>query len=371
MIKKIALKVEQCCDVNLFVTTMNIAEIESICTISRIFRSEDNTLKGYQRTEMRKHVENIATYIDSDNAVIPNSIIMCLTSKTDIVPVKDGVYELEIPKDTKSAVLVDGQQRVAALRLSERKDFHYSVCLFINDDAEFERQQFLLINSAKPLSRSLIYELLPHASGVFNDDLTRKKLPSLIVQLLNYEPKSPLNGLIKMTTNPEGLIADNSLMRMVDNSLREGALYDFCELSTGTYKAEQCEEAVKILCVFFKAVREVFNDDWGKKPKDSRLFHGVGIIALGQLFDEIYYSYQTKKNQDIFFEYCVKQLFRMKPYCSWSHGHWEFGRDSDGERIVKKWNQLQNLSQDISMVTRYLITVYGKLERGVPIAKGQ
>lgn len=46
MIKKIALKVEQGSDVSLFVTTMNITEIESICTISRIFRTEDNSLGG-------------------------------------------------------------------------------------------------------------------------------------------------------------------------------------------------------------------------------------------------------------------------------------------------------------------------------------
>lgn len=367
--KKVALKVEQCSDVKLFVTTMDIDEIESICTISRIFRTQDNALEGYQRTELRKHVDNITTYIRSDNALIPNSIIMCLTSDTVVKTLGNGVFELNIPEDTNSAVLVDGQQRVAALRQSGRQDFQYSVCLFINDDTEFERQQFLLINSAKPLPRGLIYELLPHASGVFSDDLTRKRLPSLIVQLLNFEPKSSLKGLIKLTTNPAGLIADNSLMKMVDNSLREGALYDLCEISDGSYSSSDCVEAVDILSIYFRAVREVFYDDWGKRPRESRLFHGVGIIALGQLFDEIYYSYQTKKTQDVFFEYCVKQLFRVKPYCYWSQGYWELGNDSDGEPIVKKWNQLQNFSQDISLVTQYLTNIYGKLERGVPIVK--
>lgn len=370
MIKKTALKVEQGCNVALFVTTMNIAEIESICTISRIFRSSDNMLKGYQRPELRRHVDNIAAYIESDNSVIPNSIIMCLKSKTDVKLNSDGSHELIIPNEANSAVLVDGQQRVAALKQSGRQDFYYPVCILVNDDSEFERQQFLLINSAKPLSRSLIYELLPHASGVFNEELTRRRLPSLIIQLLNYDPDSSLNNLVKLTTNPEGLIADNSLMKMVDNSLREGALYDVCEMTDGTYSANHCDEAVTLLSSYFSAVREVFYDDWGKKPKDSRLFHGVGIISLGQLFDEIYYSYQVKNQQEVFFEYCVKQLFLLKPYCSWSHGYWEFGKDTDGEKIVRKWNQLQNLSQDISMVTRYLTTIYEKLERGVPIVKG-
>ncbi|MGR5416514.1 DGQHR domain-containing protein DpdB [Vibrio diabolicus] len=371
MLKKIALRVEQCHEVKLFVTTMNIAEIESVCTISRIFRSDDNSLMGYQRTELKKHVDNITDYICSEKSVIPNSIIICATSNTSIESKGEGIYTLHIPKKINSAVLVDGQQRVAALRRSGRLDFNYPVCIFISDDTDFERQQFLLINSARPLPLSLINELLPHASGIFNEDLTRKRLPSFIVQLLNYKPESPLKGLIKLTTNPEGLIADSSMMKMVDNSLREGALYDFCELSHGKYAEEDCKDAVDLLSNYFRAVKEIFYDDWGKKPRESRLFHGVGIIALGQLFDEIYYSYLTKKTGKDFFEYSVEQLFRIKPYCSWSEGYWELGNDIDGEPIVRKWNQLQNLSQDISMVTKYLTTVYGKLERGVLVAKSQ
>ncbi|MCG9751340.1 DGQHR domain-containing protein [Vibrio brasiliensis] len=371
MMKKIALKVEQGSEVGLFMTTMNLAEIESICTISRVFRAEDNSLQGYQRAEIRRHIDNIAAYIDSDNAVIPNSIIMCVKSSTKVRINSNGSHELQIPREPNSAVLVDGQQRVAALKQSERANFYYPVCLLLSDDDAFERQQFLLINSAKPLPRSLIYELLPHANGVFNDELTRKRLPSLITQLMNFEPGSSLKGMIKLTTNPEGLIADNSMMKMIDNSLREGALYDLCELTDGIYSATHCDEAVKLLSIYFNAVREVFYDDWGKKPKDSRLFHGVGIAALGQLFDEIYYSFQANNRNDVFFEFCVKQLFQMKPYCSWSDGYWDFGIGPDGEKIVRKWNQLQNLSQDISMVTQHLITIYDKLKRGVPVVKGQ
>lgn len=193
MLKK-AIKVKQDNNVKLFVLTMNIIEIDSICTISTIFRDVNNLLKGYQRTEIRNHVDNIANYINSENSIIPNSIIMCLNTRTKVKPIDAEIFELDIPNSKDAAVLVDGQQRVGALKQSGREDFYFSVCVFIHDDVDFERQQFLLINSAKPLSRSLIYELLPHSNGVFNDDLTRKKLPSLIVQLLNYEDSSPLKG---------------------------------------------------------------------------------------------------------------------------------------------------------------------------------
>ncbi|MDI5035882.1 hypothetical protein MJM43_28640, partial [Salmonella enterica subsp. enterica serovar Montevideo] len=38
---------------------------------------------------------------------------------------------------------------------------------------------------------------------------------------------------------------------------------------------------------FWSAVETVFTDDWDKKPRNSRLLHGVGILALGSLMDEI------------------------------------------------------------------------------------
>jgi hypothetical protein len=39
---------------------------------------------------------------------------------------------------------------------------------------------------------------------------------------------------------------------------------------------------------------------------------------------------------------------------------WNFGTDIDGHPIVRKWNELQNLSKDISLVTDYLVTNYIK-----------
>lgn len=98
---------------------------------------------------------------------------------------------------------------------------------------------------------------------------------------------------------------------MIDNSLREGALYHFKDEAIRTYRPEDCQRAVFLLCEYFKAVRNVFNDEWGMKPKRSRLFHGVGIISLGQLFDEIYYSHNVKNMKNSFWEYSVDQLHKI------------------------------------------------------------
>src|SRR3546814_14962405 len=56
--------------------------------------------------------------------------------------------------------VVDGQQRLSALAEVDR-DFQVFVsALICRDEAEL-RRQFVLINTSKPLPKSLIYELLP------------------------------------------------------------------------------------------------------------------------------------------------------------------------------------------------------------------
>nr|WP_325176864.1 hypothetical protein [Pantoea sp. 1B4] len=102
-----------------------------------------------------------------------------------------------------------------------------------------------------------------------------------------------------------------------------------------------------------------------KKPRYSRLLHGVGILALGSLMDEIDHVHQEYKGENGWTDIpsyirFVEELNRIKPLCAWSNGTWDFGTDIDGQRIVRKWNELQNLSKDISLITNYLVTNYIK-----------
>ena len=55
----------------------NGKHILDFASISRIKRMEDGTLEGYQRITVSKHVEEIANYLDSDNAILTNSIVIC------------------------------------------------------------------------------------------------------------------------------------------------------------------------------------------------------------------------------------------------------------------------------------------------------
>ena len=95
---------------------------------------------------------------------------------------------------------------------------------FVTSDEDDQRAQFILVNSTKPLPKGLIYELLPATQGTLAPDLERKRFPSYLLERLNYDEDSPLEDLIRTPTTPDGLIKDNSVLRMLENSLNDGAL---------------------------------------------------------------------------------------------------------------------------------------------------
>jgi hypothetical protein len=218
------------------------------------------------------------------------------------------------------------------------------------DEAE-QRQQFILVNSTKPLPKGLVYELLPVAGSALPVALTRRKLPSLIAQRLNADEDSPFKGLIRMPTNPDGVIQENTVMKMVEHSLSDGALYAFRDRGTG---ALDLEGALALLKDFWSAVARAFPEAWGKKPQFSRLSHGAGIVALGLVMDTACERHRAEgiPSHRTF----LNELLEFRPHCHWTEGQWDFGM---GRR--RRWDELQNVGRDAQMLTRHLIDLYKDL----------
>jgi len=365
-----AIKIQQSEDRQLFSISIEGKLIDKVCDISRIKRNTLNHIIGYQRPEVIKHIAGIKKYIESPNSMIPNSIVIAFNSSVYFEELENNknIGYLNIPYNPdsqdwiKPGLIVDGQQRTAALRDADNDYFEMSASVFITDSAEEQREQFMLVNSTKPLSKSLLYELAPYTNGLLPPDLRRKKFPSLLTQHLNNNEESPLCGMIKTITNPDGIVADNSMIKMLDNSLREGALYVYRDPETGTAKLDEFNSMVSILHDFWASVKIVFSDDWGKKPRYSRLLHGAGIAGTGQLFDEIYYDYIIKDQEVTLKSYFIQKLRYLAPHCHWSSGVWDFGIDIDGHRILRKWNDIQNLPKDIKLLSDHLLKLYNSLD---------
>ena len=180
------------------------SEITAIAEISRVQRNQQKQLEGFQRQEIKNHVKAIVDYLDHGNALFPNAIILALSDQVVFKQARgskpDGLIEsseagtLFIPireEGERVAWIVDGQQRSLALSESKNKNLPVPVIAFFAPDLDTQREQFILVNKAKPLPTRLINELLPEVDTHLPRDLSMRKLPSSIVDLLNRDPDSP------------------------------------------------------------------------------------------------------------------------------------------------------------------------------------
>ena len=213
--------------------------LADISTVSRVHRDEGGEIGGYQRPEVQKHVKAIRAYLESPGALMPNALVIAFDSRvkfkaaqgvravggtragTLVIPVPDQQSFMEDPPGW----VVDGQQRAAALREAQLENFPMPVVAFITDDLSEQRAQFILVNNTKPLPKGLIHELLPVTDSHLPVALIRKRYPSRLLSLLNLLPDSPMEHAIKTPTMPDGRIRDNSVLKMIENSITDGALY--------------------------------------------------------------------------------------------------------------------------------------------------
>lgn len=333
-------------------------------SISRISRNDSENLFGYQRPEVLSHIREIRRYLESPDPMIPNALVVAFngsvkfepTSSTDTGPSRPGQLVIPLVPDAseeqKPGWIVDGQQRLAAIREAKITSFPICVTAFIADSDGEQREQFILVNSTKPLPKGLIYELLPNTSATLPTLLQKRRFPAYLLGRLNRDADSPLRTMIETATNPlgelpQGIVKDNSILRMLENSLSDGILYRF---RNGDGDGD-VESMVAILKRFWTAVAEVFQDAWGMPPRRSRLLHGAGVMGLGFLMDAIGDRFRRDTLPTVG-DY-RDNLQPLKSICRWTEGFWDFGPG-----LQRRWNEIQNTSKDIQLLANYLLHQY-------------
>jgi DGQHR domain-containing protein len=358
-----ALSVKQLDGHPLYLFSLTGDELLHIADISRIAREGSKAI-GYQRPEVRKHIHEIVSYLDGDQVLFPNSIIIALSSSCRFTRsrgpnVSDGLSTagtLEIPipgsGETKPGWIVDGQQRAIALSRSRRKDLPVPVNAFIADGVDLQRDQFLRVNNTKPLPRGLVTELLPEVAIEISPRLSAAKIPSELTTLLNTDDQSPFKSLIRRASTPKeqrrrAVITDTSIVKMLQESITSssGCLFPYRNIATGETDLEGIWQA---LLTYWTAVRDTFPEAWGEPSQRSRLMHGVGIRAMGRLMDKIMAPIDPAGKGAA--QTVRKDLALVAPYCRWTSGEWE--------GLGVRWNGLENTHTDIKVLANYLIRMY-------------
>jgi hypothetical protein len=198
-----------------------------------------------------------------------------------------------------------------------------------------------------------VTELLPEVSTNLPANLAVRKIPAALCDLLNRDPSSPFKGLIRRSSTSDTekqtcVITDTVIIKMLEESLTQasGCLFPYRNIATG-----ECDHNAiwHMLISYWSAVKETFPNAWGLPATKSRLMHGVGIRAMGKLMDRVLssvnaFSKDAKKE-------IRKELVSIAPYCRWTSGEWE-------ELGGIAFNELQNVSKHLSMVSNYLVRKY-------------
>jgi DGQHR domain-containing protein len=343
---------------NIYCFAIDGKHLLDFTAVSRVRRSSDGGLDGYQRPEVLNHIRAIRRYIESPNALLPNAVVLAFDSRVRFESKRrrgaavdySTVGELIIPVDEtiedadKPALLVDGQQRVAAIRDADVAEFPVAAVAFIASGAEEQRSQFILVNNTKPLPKGLIHELLPDTSGYLPPKYARRQLPAQLMTRLNLDDDSPFRGAIATPTSPDGYIKDNSVLKMIENSLYDGALYQYRSAEDGS---GDIEEMVLHLKIFWSLVESTWPIEWKLIPRKSRLTHGVGIQSLGYIMDALTEGHDATALPEIALDRSLNALCEVT---AWSGGTWDLGPDDQ-----RRWNGLQNTPNDIKLLTNTLM----------------
>jgi DGQHR domain-containing protein len=336
--------------------------LQRFAAVSRVGRGEDAAIRGYQRPEVLSHINAIRAYIESERPMIPNGIVVAFDPRVRFEPadgngqsvelaMRQGTLVIPLDQEERPGWIVDGQQRAAAIRDARVERFPIFISAFITEEVAEQRAQFILVNSTKPLPKGLIHELLPATEAPLPPALHKRRLPALLMERLNYDEGSPLQGRIRTPTSAGGTIKDNSILKVLENSISDGALYPYRFTDHGH---PDTVGMLRLLKNFWAAVSHVFEDAWEKPPRESRLTHGLGIVSLGFLMDAIAERFEGREPTIAEFE---ADLLLVESACAWTGGTWKLGP------YRRAWNDVQNTPRDVQLVADHLFGVYRRALR--------
>jgi DGQHR domain-containing protein len=344
--------------------------------------------KGQQREEIRAHVGQIAKGISSGTQ-IPNSILlvlrdtqvaydndngesppesfvvirplsptwteMSLPTDPSVIVERVRLVELDFPyrraafDDEKSCVLVDGQQRTAALSMVDIDRvplFQLSVNALVGSDEEAKRV-FQIANSTVKISTQFSRALMASMSDV-PGYLHKERARAVATRTLALtDPKSPFFGRIQYPGSKQKVdrpMAYNSLFQVVSIFADSGL-----PLETDSALATVVGRA-------FAQVRDTWPKAWNSKPAESKLVHGVGLRAVASLVAGKLETFVVNASleEESVWEQLTASLQRLRSRIVWTDADMVEASTAVKKVYREQIANRQNTNQDIGALTTFL-----------------
>jgi len=358
--------------------------------LARIDRLDALVGTGNQRDEIRTHVNRIRDGVLGGTHV-PNPVLLVMLDArtqvleteqqpTDEIPhsfvvikpledfqeVRGGdqalrqrsrLVEISFPwrkaafDEEKSVLLVDGQQRTAALSLVGFHELEYidlGVSAVLSTEEEAKRV-FQVANDSVKISTDFSKALLASmedAPGYLKDEqVTAEVVRRLALELED----SPFYKIVRYpgTKAGNGVVAYNSLFGIVTafrKSLPEDLTADAPTLAI-------------IVSNAFKCVKATWPDAWGAKPSMSKLMHGAGLRAITRVaIDKLqtYLSAGDDVNEDATLAKLKESLIRLSTKIAWTDAEAAAGTATQKRNWRDSISGVQNTNQDISALSDFL-----------------
>ncbi|MFW9879433.1 MAG: DGQHR domain-containing protein [Candidatus Thorarchaeota archaeon] len=237
---------------------------------------------GIQRPFKLRRSKEIAEYIDSEESVLANNIIVSIESKNlRYNAIHSNRGKLSIRRKKGCAFVIDGQHRLRAFELTEKKDFELPISGFVDLSLAEIAEIFVKINYyQKPVNKSLVYDLLGISSDIFPDYVEFHE----ITERLNQTIGSPWFGLIKMLGIGKGIITQAAFITALEkNKILDTTLEKF-----------SLDKKIIILSNYFEAIKELFPSYWGHRG--SIISKTLGFNALVKIFPRIFEHIVSETN---------------------------------------------------------------------------
>ncbi|MBG1270024.1 DGQHR domain-containing protein [Nostoc sp. WHI] len=263
----------------------NIPMLLFITTVQMIYerfdvsqRISDKTL-GYQRSFSKPRIKEIKNYINQEQGIIPNSILVNIDEGKFSYLENDKLLTLN---NTESlGLIIDGQHRIKGC-YEANPDFPLMVVATLGLSVKEQARLFIKINKTqKGVPASLYLDLLNLLEGdIENFDeegVTAERRATEIATRLNETDESPLYELIRRTGDA-GL--GISLSEFVNQTK------DYVEPRTGKLATLGFEQQYKVFEIYFRSIKAVFLEQWDD-PK-SYILKTVGFCGIMKAFYEIF-----------------------------------------------------------------------------------
>jgi DGQHR domain-containing protein len=252
--------------------------------------------KEIQRILSVSRCKDIGEYVQKPDSVLPNSIVVNLTSEVRIEATahEDRVTVVFPSEQGRFAYLLDGQHRVCGFKYSGAVEFDLPVVALHSAADQIAGKVFADINSKQEkVSDVHLLDLYYQLKALPQDDAAVMD----IVSLLNDDEDSPLKGRVKTMPGQKGSWIKNSFLKMIlQPYIGKGGI-----LSQKT----SAQQAI-VFKAYLNAVKQLFPEAWGSKK--HVLTKAMGLEIIMSVFKDVVWLCQAQEGGQLTVDTFKKQL---------------------------------------------------------------